>query len=141
MAAFAAALCAGLGVRLAGPGWMMAVLLSSAVGVVAAVLAGRTPRGALAPSETPESLQRAARLAQLEEQTRALRHDLRGILAPAMLVADRLSENTDPKIAKAGDTIVRAVNRASERLARTKEANAQGAAAGTRDEATPPVRR
>jgi len=63
------------------------------------------------------------RLAELEAATASLRHDLRGMLAPALLVTDRLLSHSDPKIVRAGETIVKAVRRAEERLAATKYAD------------------
>ena len=64
---------------------------------------------------------RAERLAKLEAQTSALRHDLRGILSPALLTADRLTGHEDPKISRTGEVVIRAINRATERLAATKD--------------------
>ena len=61
-----------------------------------------------------------ARLAELEAQTAVLRHDIRGILSPALLTADRLLRHADPVVKKAGDTIVRTVERTTARLAETK---------------------
>ena len=43
-----------------------------------------------------------ARLAELEAAASVLRHDLRGMLAPALLVVDRLLAHSDPRVAKAG---------------------------------------
>lgn len=60
------------------------------------------------------------RLAALEAATSALRHDLRGILAPALLVADRLLAHADPKVVRAGETVVKSVQRAEARLQETK---------------------
>ncbi len=64
--------------------------------------------------------QQLARLAALEAATSSLRHDLRGILSAAMLVSDRLITHSDPKVVRAGETIIMAVNRATERLAQTR---------------------
>jgi hypothetical protein len=61
-----------------------------------------------------------ARLAELEETTSTLRHDLRGMLAPALLVVDRLLEHSDPKVVKAGETVAKAIERAEERLVATR---------------------
>ncbi len=71
-----------------------------------------------------EVARRLARLADLEASTASLRHDLRGLLSPALLVADRLLLHDDPKVVKAGETIVKAVRRAEERLRETKERRA-----------------
>ena len=61
-----------------------------------------------------------ARLAELEAATSALRHDIRGMLAPALLVVDRLLAHSDPKVAKAGETVLKAIKRVEERLIATR---------------------
>ncbi|MBV8913386.1 MAG: hypothetical protein JOZ05_10155 [Acetobacteraceae bacterium] len=43
------------------------------------------------------------------------------MLAPALLVSDRLLAHSDPKVVKAGETVVKAIRRAEERLAATKQ--------------------
>lgn len=63
-----------------------------------------------------------ARLAELEAATSVLRHDLRGMLAPALLVVDRLLGHSDPKVAKAGETVLKAIGRVEERLIATRPA-------------------
>ncbi len=62
-----------------------------------------------------------ARLAALEATTSSLRHDLRGILSPAMLVSDRLLAHADPAIVRAGQAVVKSIRRAEERLRETKD--------------------
>ena len=49
-----------------------------------------------------------------------MRHDLRGILSPALLTADRLSMSQDPVARRAGETMVATVDRAEERLRRSE---------------------
>ena len=71
-------------------------------------------------SNDPEIAQKLRRLEELEAATAALRHDVRGMLAPALLVTDRLLAHADPKVVKAGETVVKAVRRAEERLAATR---------------------
>jgi len=61
-----------------------------------------------------------ARLAELEATMSVLRHDLRGMLAPALLVVDLLLAHSDPKVVKAGETVMKAIRRAEERLAATR---------------------
>ncbi len=61
-----------------------------------------------------------ARLAELEATTSRLRHDLRGMLTPALIVIDRLLEHADPKVVKAGETVMKAIRRAEERLVATR---------------------
>ncbi len=70
--------------------------------------------------ETSDTAQKLKRLAELEAATSSLRHDLRGMLAPALLVADRLLAHADPKVVKAGETVVKSVRRAEERLQETR---------------------
>lgn len=74
------------------------------------------------PPATPEQevAGKLARLAELEATTSRLRHDLRGVLAPALLVVDRLLAHSDPKVVKAGETVVKAIKRAEERLVATR---------------------
>jgi len=57
----------------------------------------------------------------------SLRHDLRGILSPALLMSDRLIAHPDPAIQRAGNVILRTVERATARL----EPPATAAAADT----------
>ncbi|WP_230975381.1 hypothetical protein [Acetobacter garciniae] len=45
-----------------------------------------------------------------------LRHDLRGLMSPAMLAAEQLSLNPDPQIQKAADTINASLDRLTARL-------------------------
>jgi hypothetical protein len=49
-----------------------------------------------------------------------LRHDVRGMLSPALMVADRLVAHEDPVVARAGDVIARTVQRVTDRLDETK---------------------
>jgi signal transduction histidine kinase len=60
------------------------------------------------------------RLAAMETQAATLRHDLNGILSPALLTADRLLNSPDPSVRRAGEVMVRTVDRATARLAETK---------------------
>ncbi len=59
-------------------------------------------------------------LAELRQQVSTLRHDVRGVLSPALLVADGLLNHAEPKVKRAGEVIVRTVERTSERLAELK---------------------
>lgn len=61
-----------------------------------------------------------ARLIELEATMSELRHDLRGMLSPALLVVDRLLAHSDPKVVKAGETVLKAITRADERLVATR---------------------
>jgi hypothetical protein len=55
----------------------------------------------------------AASAAVRIESQRRLRHDIRGALSPALLTADRLLTHGDPAVQRAGDIVVRAVERAA----------------------------
>lgn len=71
-------------------------------------------------SQDPEIARKLQRLAELEEAMSSLRHDIRGMLAPALLVTDRLLAHADPKVVRAGETVMKAVRRAEERLVATR---------------------
>ena len=75
------------------------------------------------PTNDPDIDRRLKRLAELEAATSSLRHDLRGMLAPALLVVDRLLGHPDPKVVKAGETVVKAVRRAEARLLETRSSD------------------
>ena len=75
-------------------------------------------------AETQQLRQEAAagqdailRLAGRAEEQRRLRHDLRGALSPAMLTADRLVTNADPAVRRAGEFMIKSVDRAASLLA------------------------
>jgi hypothetical protein len=74
----------------------------------------------MSSSDDPEIARKLQRLAELEAAAASLRHDVRGMLAPALLVTDRLLAHPDPKVVKAGETVVKAVRRAEERLVSTR---------------------
>lgn len=71
-----------------------------------------------------ESLEQ--QLANRAETHRRLRHDLRGALSPALLTADRLINHDDPKVRRAGEIMVKSVDRASSLLADPSEASFPG---------------
>lgn len=48
---------------------------------------------------------------QLERLVSELRHDLRGAISPAALIADRLMHNSDPVVQRSGRTIQVVVER------------------------------
>ena len=67
-------------------------------------------------------------LAEVEARAATLRHDLRGVLSPALMVTDRLLSNPDPAIQRAGQAIVRSVDRATALIQASKEGTAIAAA-------------
>ncbi len=52
-------------------------------------------------------------LASRIEQQRRLRHDIRGVLSPILLTADRLVNHSDPAVQRSGAILVRTVERAT----------------------------
>ncbi len=114
VAAWLADAPAGPGVALAGLllGWLIARGLGPPASLAAPVVVA--PSAEPAPSVQPDPAIEGAAIT-------ALRHDLRGILSPAMLIADRLASHDDPSVQKAGDVITRTVERAAARLAETKK--------------------
>ncbi len=71
--------------------------------------------------ELRNALWRHARLAALDTTLAKASHDLRGILATAMLTADRLTTHADPSVARAGDVLVTSVDRAALLIRQTLE--------------------
>ena len=53
------------------------------------------------------------RLVTLERDMSTLRHELRGAVSPALMVSDRLLRNDDPLVRRAGDAVVRSIERAT----------------------------
>ncbi len=115
------------GVLLVGAGWLFAEergAVATAAGIAFGWMVRHLTDRARAPSVQPIPTVQAddsiARLAALEAKTSSLRHDLRGILSPALLTAERLLGYEDPIIRRAGEIMVKTVERASARLAETK---------------------
>ena len=98
LAALAAAAAAGLVLH--------AALLAQVVRPMAA-LQGRADAGAAS------SAAMAARLSDVEARAATLRHDLRGVLSPALMVTDRLVGNPDPAVQRAGQAVIRSIERAT----------------------------
>jgi signal transduction histidine kinase len=76
--------------------------------------------------ELRAALWRNARLAALGTVVAKVSHDLRGILTPALLTAERLQMNQDAKIQRAGDTLVQAVDRAADLVRSTLDYAREG---------------
>jgi signal transduction histidine kinase len=62
-----------------------------------------------------------ARIEALERLVSSLRHDLRGAITPAALIADRLRQNSDPAIQRSAARIAQVVERVMSRLTATYE--------------------
>ncbi len=104
----------------------MAALAGAALGALAMAAALRAQAGAVSPrtadrqdGPAAEAAQ-DAELAELRRQLASLRHDLRGILSPALLVSDRLLGNEDAAVRRAGEVMIRTVERVTERLSETR---------------------
>lgn len=76
--------------------------------------------------ELRAALWRNARLAALGTVVAKVSHDLRGILTPALLTAERLQLNADPKVQRAGETLAQAVDRATDLVRRTLDYAREG---------------
>jgi signal transduction histidine kinase len=76
--------------------------------------------------ELRAALWRNARLAALGTVVAKVSHDLRGILTPALLSAERLQLHQDPKVQRAGETLIQAVDRATELVRRTLDYAREG---------------
>lgn len=63
-------------------------------------------------AQVRQALTQHARLAALGTAVGKINHDLRGILATARLVADRIVESDDPDVQKAAPALVRSLDRA-----------------------------
>ena len=115
--AFAAALGSLL---LAGAGvpFIVAVLAPAVAAGGVMFLVVRRWHAAMAADATVRTLQ--TQVGELEAAASALRHDLRGVLSPALMMADRLVNNPDPAVRRAGDAVVRSVDRATALLTASK---------------------
>jgi signal transduction histidine kinase len=76
--------------------------------------------------ELRAALWRNARLAALGTVVAKVSHDLRGILTPALLTAERLQLSADTKVQRAGETLVQAVDRATDLVRRTLDYAREG---------------
>ena len=109
---------------------MAYALLGAAVGLAAGALAailvmsGRIRDGRRAAVALRGKLDEAAaaqvQVAELRASLSSLRHDIRGILSPVLLMADRLLSHEEPGVRRAGDVMVRTVERATARLSETR---------------------
>ena len=61
-----------------------------------------------------------SRLQEMDDAAAVLRHNLRGALSPALMMADRLIAHKDPAVQRAGEIVVRSIDRATALIAATK---------------------
>jgi signal transduction histidine kinase len=76
--------------------------------------------------ELRAALWRNARLAALGTVVAKVSHDLRGILTPALLTAERLQLNADPRVQRSGEILAQAVDRATDLVRRTLDYAREG---------------
>ena len=112
--ASAALMLAGAGVPHVVAALMPAALAGAIMYAASRALLATPPADAAAV----EALR--SQVGQLETAASALRHDLRGVLSPALMVADRLVNNPDPAVRRAGDAVVRSIDRATALLSASK---------------------
>ena len=122
LAVLAAVLAFGaMGVALALFGLGLPFLLAA---LFPAIAAGLVQYAALR-QQTPDRNAEQALAAELEAHSAAtarMRHDLRGILSPALMMSDRLLRHDDPAVKRAGQAVVRSIERATVALSVNKVA-------------------
>ena len=92
--------------------------------LVAAVAAGLVQFAALRGQPEPDRSAEIALTASMESYraaTAALRHDLRGVMSPALMMSDRLLNHADPAVQRAGQAVVRSIERATTLLSAHRE--------------------
>lgn len=115
--AFAAAL-GSLLLADAGISFALAVLVPAVLAGILMFLVVRRWHLPVRDDATVQVLQN--QISELEASSSALRHDLRGVLSPALMMADRLVNNPDPAVRRAGNAVVRSVDRATALLTASK---------------------
>ncbi len=120
----------------AGAPFLLAALATSACAgfAIYAAMPPADSHAAMPPADSADSIEpdyAAAAKAQvdaIESQIKGLRHDLRGALAPAMIMADKLTVSSDPAVRKSGEAVVKSIERASALLAVPKPNGIDGPA-------------
>ena len=74
-------------------------------------------------NHSPDVQSKLDRLAELEVILSTTRHDIRGMLTPMLLVADRLAMHTDDKVVKCANILISSIKRIDAKLAATKKAS------------------
>ncbi len=113
---------AAAGVIAAGIVGQVTGLAPWGVTVLAIVLAAAAAFAALPQAAPVIAPPPAPDVSDEDARWRSLRHDLRGILSPALLMSDRLLMSTqDPLAKRTADTMIEAIERAEKRLSRDPE--------------------
>ncbi len=105
--------------------------------LVAACCAGLLVHAAIQRARPAPSPVLESRVQELEETAATLRHDLRGVLSPALMLSERLLRSEDPAVRRAGQVVVRSVERAVDLLGKGE---ATAGEAGAADAAASPAR-
>ena len=126
LAALAAILSlAAIGLALAltslGVPLLLAALLAATASGMAQFTALRQQQPAPLP-DRPDERDMQARLEEYRSATASLRHDLRGVMSPALMMSDRLLNHQDPAVQRAGQAVVKSIERATALLATHREA-------------------
>ncbi len=115
----------GLTLALVGLGlpFIVAALVAAwAAGLVQYAAARTVPAETPLPDPAPAPESAAVlRLEEYRRHTAALRHDLRGVLSPALMMSDRLIKHPDAAVQRAGNAVVRSIDRATALLAESKD--------------------
>lgn len=108
----------GLSLALLGLGlpFVLASLLAAGCAGLVIYAAGRWTLARISVAPGNEQ-----RVHELEQTSADLRHELRGVLSPAMMVSDRLLKSDDPAIQRAGQAVVRSIERATELIVQNKK--------------------
>ena len=135
LAAFGA-IGAALAMWGAGVPYLFAALVAAALAGLVQYAAQRgtqavpQPVPELAPTDADPQAAMREQLDAYRAHTAMLRHDLRGVLSPALMMSDRLLNHADPAVQRAGTAVVRSIERATSLLATSREMMATPASAG-----------
>ena len=110
------------GVALALAGLGVPFLVASTVSAAAAGFVQYAVLRGLPPPDRSAELTAVARLDAYRSYTATLRHDIRGVLSPALMMSDRLLNHGDKGVQRAGQVVVRSVERATALLGAHKDA-------------------
>lgn len=69
----------------------------------------------------PDVQSKLDRLVELEAVLSTARHDIRGMLTPMLLLADRLAMHADDKVVRYANKIISSIKQIDDRLVATKE--------------------
>ena len=109
-----------IGMTLALMGLGVPYLLAAGL---AALAAGLVQYAAQRIQPGPDRTIEADLRQQLEEyrtQSATMRHDLRGMLSPALMMSDRLLNHPEPGVQRAGNAVVKSIQRATTLLNESK---------------------